>query len=660
MLQSKGDLISGSVPIKLNYVIHHYILSAMDIKEEKLDYPVLPLSKLNFMERMFRSYIDVEGVPSVLILDLMLDFFINEVQYNHKFWVLLISRFSEITSKQASTNNDTQLPYLTGPSIVSQLLGLKIEFFYDNNMSIPSELFYVAALLIKNQPTSFEYLLPYIMNNNSNNNSDVNTNINTNNDNQTQLVNKNENNTQPNQYSYNITILAMTLISIGELTVTNKLLKKSFIDTESLLIWINELVSHIVNRVYNERIDKTTIVSAQQQQQQQHNAYVDSEDELESENSDVFSDLTDKSNIGYNSNNNSKSSYIKDAFASNFNIFNSNFFYTDKRQAIYQSDSLELFGKALLPIIGLLDIEKVDTTIINKIIEILSTFAKRSTKLHRTDYGLFMNKIVFPALIHNSIVDPFVFLSHLDGQQRLDIYQQWQKNIDTRNEKIRNQCNIALQSTKELLTQSLSTTTNNGMAIKSIRNIALKHPTEVAYQIVTKIITPVLNNHIASSHNHLRVITEIYRGSSNLAWDVLISLLADQAVSMTGRYWSETATLLPTEQDKENCQNDDESYDLKLPKRINYLSILSDSIVKKTNHDSDTLRDYLQCFFHDDIHTRQYPCLEKLPSFYKEKFIESMCPIKSASTSTSTSKSVKRSSPTALLSNSNNNKRRIY
>lgn len=57
MLQSKGNLISGSVPIKLNYVIHHYILSAMDIKEEKLDYPVLPLSKLNFMERMFRSYI---------------------------------------------------------------------------------------------------------------------------------------------------------------------------------------------------------------------------------------------------------------------------------------------------------------------------------------------------------------------------------------------------------------------------------------------------------------------------------------------------------------------------------------------------------------------------------------------------------------------------
>lgn len=29
----------------------------MDIKNEMLDYPILPLAKLNIIERMFRSYI---------------------------------------------------------------------------------------------------------------------------------------------------------------------------------------------------------------------------------------------------------------------------------------------------------------------------------------------------------------------------------------------------------------------------------------------------------------------------------------------------------------------------------------------------------------------------------------------------------------------------
>ncbi|CAO3646378.1 unnamed protein product [Cunninghamella blakesleeana] len=633
-LQYKDLVIDEPVPIKLNYVIHHYILCAMNIKNEILDYPIIPLAKLNTFDRMFRSYVEIEKVKPLLIVDVMIDFFINEVQHNYDFWILLINRCKDLAENK--TNDNFKTSYLE----ISRLLGLKFRFLHENNHSIPTELFYVAALLIKEEVASLTGLLPYIVNTKN-----QNTNVNTeNNNNQTHLVNIN-NDTQSNQFYNNSLLFAMALISIGATTEAIKILQQdSMIKSESFLLWMNELLNKIIDTVYNTRVTRVTKTKSSSLPNSpiivnnQHSIYLDSDEESESENSDVFSDVTYKSNNSIKSNNDFNKdglehSNMMSVFAPSFNMAHTNFFYTEKRDIIHQCDSLNSFASVITPIIEFLDIDKVDTTLINKIIDILISFTGKSIKLRRTDYSLFMNKIIFPALVNDPSIDFFKFISKLDGQQRLDIYQLWQKSIDTKSGKLRDQCNIALQSTKELLTQALSPSSNptactkTGVIIKSIQNIASKHPTEVANYIINKVITPILNNPIATSHHHLRIIADIYRGSNALAWDVFISLLADKAVSMTGHYWSETTTYLPKENDKENT-TPGEAYDLKLPKKINYLTILSDSIVRKSNHNSNLLREYLICFFNDDSHSIQYPCLRKLPSFYKENFIESMCPSK--------------------------------
>ncbi|CAO3588945.1 unnamed protein product [Absidia cylindrospora] len=168
MIHQDKKAVSKTYNNKLaNKVIHHYILSTMELDNTKHGYAIIPLSKTAEYEKLFRSYLcGDDKMDAVSIVDIMLDLFMDEIQHNYLFWTEMIkqSKDMEMTCLPNAADDEAtcsssrkETPDHTNQSILADLFALKLD---DTNMA-PCAVYYTLALIIKEDLLDLDALLSH-------------------------------------------------------------------------------------------------------------------------------------------------------------------------------------------------------------------------------------------------------------------------------------------------------------------------------------------------------------------------------------------------------------------------------------------------------------------------------------------------------------------
>ncbi|ORZ11153.1 hypothetical protein BCR42DRAFT_421676 [Absidia repens] len=168
MVHQNKKALSKTYNNKLaNKVIHHYILTTMELDNIKHGYAIIPLSKTGEYEKLFRSYLRGDDkVDAIVIVDIMLDLFMDEIQHNYLFWLEMIKQSKDMEmaclpnaadDEETCSPSHQETPDHTNQSILADLFALKLE---DTTM-IPCAAYYTLALMIKDDLLDLDALLSH-------------------------------------------------------------------------------------------------------------------------------------------------------------------------------------------------------------------------------------------------------------------------------------------------------------------------------------------------------------------------------------------------------------------------------------------------------------------------------------------------------------------
>ncbi|CAO3601381.1 unnamed protein product [Absidia cylindrospora] len=156
--QDKKSVAKAYDTKKVNKIIHHYILATMEMDNEDHGYATIPLDQVSAYETLFRSYLcGDDKVDGIILMDTMLDLFMDEILHNHVFWMQLIRRCSDVVS--TSHKDKTSLNYgETIPTVIlANVFWIKLDDFHSKFGKITMELCafnYALALLMKDDLVS--------------------------------------------------------------------------------------------------------------------------------------------------------------------------------------------------------------------------------------------------------------------------------------------------------------------------------------------------------------------------------------------------------------------------------------------------------------------------------------------------------------------------
>ncbi|KAI8096338.1 uncharacterized protein BX664DRAFT_382794 [Halteromyces radiatus] len=610
--------LSGKPPSTKAYtIVRHYILATMDLENIKYGYAVIPLSRLSEFEAIFRSYLNGDDpVDSNLILDIMLDLFMDEIEYNHIFWVQLIKRCRDMTlinplpldsndDDDSTSNSQAKSQQQTDGCTLAHLLGLKFEHTLksDESTSPPPSLIYVVALLADENMIFFDHLLPYI----------VEAGCSTEDDNKVITEHSHQQQRrQQQQYGY-LMELIKALLSLGNIkhaTCVKQYLDSNNEDTmRSLHDWILRMVDYTVDSLY-EHTQLANIKTTAQPPTKDHppaltikypprtGYYLDDSDDddelgLDNNNSSLIS-CDSFSTINTNHYDETlddlqNSDYIYD-------FFNKAFFCNTWKDSLSQQSTASNLKNVLKPLINFLNSiidstkekPKISKITVNKIISILHYNLTLENQFERQVFLDIIPLVIFPSLVYDCSLALVDMMSQLSYRERSDCYTLWLHDTQhTQPSAITQRRQVVILRIKEILEDRTKKRSNELLPILH------SHPVDFAYSVLSNI--HLLDNHI----NQVLLAKQYLHPSSKIALDAFLSLAAFKM----GTYNSSTTTKRDYQQEQENQHTQPQ-----LPNDIISLCSFTRYLIKEYRISPLSLKNYLVLYPRQPL--MQYACLE--------------------------------------------------